>query len=54
MQKRLMNLNPHSFHKIVTTLLEANGRGYWETSEENLDRLRELYQEVEDRIEGIE
>ncbi len=54
MQKRLLNLNPHSFRKIVSTLLEVNGRGYWETSEENLDRLRELYQEVEDRIEGIE
>ena len=54
MQKRLMNLNPHSFRKIVGTLLEVNGRGYWETSEENLDKLRELYQEVEDRIEGIE
>ncbi|MEH1858997.1 MAG: magnesium chelatase subunit H [Nostoc sp.] len=54
MQKRLMNLNPHSFRKVVSTLLEVNGRGYWETSEDNLDRLRELYQEVEDRIEGIE
>jgi magnesium chelatase subunit H len=54
MQKRLLNLNPHSFRKIVSTLLEMNGRGYWETSEDNLDRLRELYQEVEDRIEGIE
>jgi len=39
---------------MVTTLLEANGRGYWETSEENLDKLRELYQEVEDKIEGVE
>ncbi len=49
-----MNLNPNSFRKMVTTLLEVNGRGYWETSEENLDLLRELYQEVEDRIEGVE
>jgi magnesium chelatase subunit H len=54
MQQRLMNLNPNSFRKMVTTLLEANGRGYWETDEENLDRLRELYQEVEDKIEGVE
>lgn len=54
MCKRLMNLNPNSFRKMVTTLLEANGRGYWETNEENLERLRQLYQEVEDRIEGIE
>ncbi|MGB5969159.1 MAG: cobaltochelatase subunit CobN, partial [Spirulinaceae cyanobacterium] len=54
MCKRLMNLNPNSFRKVVSTLLEVNGRGYWETSEANLDRLRELYQEVEDRIEGID
>ncbi|HLP87398.1 MAG TPA: magnesium chelatase subunit H [Nostocaceae cyanobacterium] len=54
MRDRLMNLNPHSFRKMVTTLLEVNGRGYWETSEENLDLLRDLYQEVENRIEGIE
>ncbi|MGC8712276.1 MAG: magnesium chelatase subunit H [Leptodesmis sp.] len=54
MCQRLMNFNPNSFRKMVTTLLEANGRGYWETNEENLERLRQLYQEVEDRIEGIE
>lgn len=54
MRQRLMNLNPHSFRKMVGTLLEVNGRGYWETSESNLDRLRQLYQEVEDRIEGVE
>merc|ERR1719230_509355 len=34
-------------------LLETNGRGYWDTSEENLDRLRELYAEVDDKIEGM-
>jgi magnesium chelatase subunit H len=54
MRQRLMNLNPHSFRKVVSTLLEVHGRGYWETSESNLQLLRELYQEVEDRIEGIE
>jgi magnesium chelatase subunit H len=54
MQQRLLDLNPNSFRKMVTTLLEANGRGYWDTDEENLDRLRELYQEVEDKIEGVE
>lgn len=54
MRERLMNLNPHSFRKIVGTLLEVNGRGYWDTNEANLERLQELYQQVEDRIEGIE
>jgi len=53
MQKRLLNTNPNAFRDMVTTFLEANGRGYWETSEENIQRLQELYAEVEDRIEGI-
>jgi magnesium chelatase subunit H len=39
---------------MVGTLLEVNGRGYWQTSEYNLQQLRELYQDLEDRIEGIE
>jgi magnesium chelatase subunit H len=54
MCKRLMDLNPNSFRRMVSTLLEVNGRGYWETSDENLERLQQLYQEVEDRIEGID
>jgi cobalamin biosynthesis Mg chelatase CobN len=55
MQKRLLETNPNSFRKLVSTFLEANGRGYWETSEENLEKLKQLYQdEVEDKIEGID
>jgi len=54
MAKRLMDTNPNSFRKMVANFLEANGRGYWDTSEENLERLRQLYMEAEDRIEGIE
>ncbi len=54
MRKRLLELNPHSFRRIVGTLLEVNGRGYWETSEENIEQLRQLYQEAEDRIEGVD
>jgi magnesium chelatase subunit H len=53
MQKRLLETNPNAFRDMVTTFLEANGRGYWDTSEENLDRLRQLYAEVDDKIEGM-
>ena len=53
MQKRLLDTNPNAFRDMVTTFLEANGRGYWDTSEENLDRLRQLYAEVDDKIEGM-
>ncbi|VFQ91169.1 unnamed protein product [Cuscuta campestris] len=54
MLNRLMNTNPNSFRKMLQTFLEANGRGYWETSAENVERLRQLYSEVEDKIEGID
>ncbi|XP_024443760.2 magnesium-chelatase subunit ChlH, chloroplastic-like [Populus trichocarpa] len=54
MLNRLMSTNPNSFRKLVQTFLEANGRGYWETSQENIEKLRQLYSEVEDKIEGID
>ena len=53
MRKRLLELNPHSFRRIVGTLLEVNCRGYWQTSAENIAQLQEIYQEIEDRIEGV-
>lgn len=53
MRKRLLETNPNAFRDMVTTFLEANGRGYWDTSDETLELLQELYQEVEDRIEGV-
>ncbi|KZV36355.1 magnesium-chelatase subunit ChlH, chloroplastic-like [Dorcoceras hygrometricum] len=54
MLNRLMSTNPNSFRKLVQTFLEANGRGYWETSQENIEKLKQLYSEVEDKIEGID
>ena len=53
MQQRLLDTNPNAFRDMVTTFLEANGRGYWDTSEENIERLQQLYADVEDRIEGV-
>ncbi len=54
MAKRLMDTNPNSFRKLVATFLEANGRGYWDASPDQIERLRDLYMDVEDKIEGVE
>ncbi|GFR47291.1 hypothetical protein Agub_g8978, partial [Astrephomene gubernaculifera] len=51
MAQRLMSTNPNSFRKLVATFLEANGRGYWDAKPEQLERLRQLYMDVEDKIE---
>lgn len=53
MLDRLRSLNPHSAHALVSRLLEANGRGYWETDPEMLSRLQEIAGELEDQIEGV-
>jgi magnesium chelatase subunit H len=53
MLERLRALNPHSARALVGRLLEAAGRGFWQAEQEVLDRLREIFDELEDCIEGV-
>jgi len=53
-RKQMMDKNPEALRDMVTTFLESAAKGHWDTSEENLERLREVYQECEDRIEGVD
>lgn len=53
MLQRLRSLNPHSAHSLVNRLLEAHGRGYWDSDSETIERLREIGSELEDQLEGI-
>lgn len=54
MAQRLLDANPNSFRKLVATFLEANGRGYWEATDEQIEKLQQMYMDVEDKIEGVE
>ena len=53
MLERLKELNPHSAHSLVRRLLEANGRGYWETDQSVLEKLQEIMRDLEDQLEGV-
>ena len=53
MAQRLRELNPEAFRNILKRLLEANGRGFWSPESSVLMKLQELYDDVEDEIEGI-
>mmetsp|Transcript_40108 Transcript_40108/g.95936 ORF Transcript_40108/g.95936 Transcript_40108/m.95936 type:complete len:1488 (-) Transcript_40108:430-4893(-) len=53
-RKQMLDKNPEALRDMVTTFLEANSKGYWDTSEDNLERLRAVYQECEDKIEGVD
>ena len=53
MLHRLRNLNQHSVHSLVQRLLEANGRGYWDADELELQKLRDISRSLEDQLEGV-
>jgi magnesium chelatase subunit H len=53
MANKLREANPEAFRNIVGRMLEANGRGFWDASQEQLDKLRELYQLTDEKLEGV-
>ncbi|MBD0370677.1 MAG: cobaltochelatase subunit CobN [Pyrinomonadaceae bacterium] len=53
MLERLCQLNPHSARSLVGRLLEAEGRGFWKAEKEMLERLREIFSDLEDQLEGV-
>ena len=53
MLERLCRLNPHSARSLVGRLLEAEGRGFWKAEEDVLERLREIFSDIEDQLEGV-
>ncbi|MCU0490379.1 MAG: magnesium chelatase subunit H [Chloroflexaceae bacterium] len=53
MRQRLEAANPQAARNAVSRLLEANDRGVWQADDDTLDRLREIYADLEDRLEGV-
>jgi magnesium chelatase subunit H len=53
MANRLRNQNPEAFRNILSRMLEAKGRGFWAPSDDVLEKLQEMFDEVEDQIEGL-
>ncbi len=53
MRARLETANPRAARNAVSRLLEANSRGLWAADETTIDRLRAIYGNLEDRLEGV-
>jgi magnesium chelatase subunit H len=53
MLERLRSLNPHSARTLVGRLLEASGRGFWSADQSVLERLRDVFAALEDKLEGV-
>ena len=52
-RQRFANANPQAAKAAVQRLLEANGRGMWQASDDVIARLQQIYSDLEDRLEGI-
>ena len=53
MRDRLEKANPQAMRNIVGRLLEANGRGMWKADDDTVEQLRDMYADLEDRLEGV-
>lgn len=53
MAKKLREANPEAFRNVVGRMLEAHGRGFWQASDDKLQKLRELYDITEEELEGV-
>jgi magnesium chelatase subunit H len=52
MLDRLASLNPQATMSMTGRLLEAHSRGFWEAEDGVVERLRDIYADLESRIEG--
>ena len=51
MRKRLKENNPHAYLSIIEQMMEYYRRGYWKATEEQLEKLKEVFLELEGDIE---
>lgn len=53
MAAKLRKANPQAFQNVVRRMLEAAGRGLWNADPETIEKLRGIYTEMEDELEGV-
>jgi magnesium chelatase subunit H len=53
MAEKLRKANPEAFRNIIGRMLEAHGRGFWQTDQDKLDKLRQLYDLTDEELEGV-
>ncbi|WP_218082408.1 magnesium chelatase subunit H [Anthocerotibacter panamensis] len=53
MAQKLQQANPEAFRNILARMLEAHGRGYWQPDAATIEKLRALYDQSDEVLEGI-
>ncbi len=53
MRRWFTEVNPYALEQIIKRLYEAHERGLWHASEDIIRKLREIYTELENALEGV-
>lgn len=53
MAATLRKNNPQAFANLLKRMIEASGRGMWDADAATLDKLKEMYSEMDDQLEGV-
>lgn len=53
LRRRMAENNPHAYMRILEQMMEYKERGYWDASVEQIQRIKEIYMEMEDELEGV-
>ncbi|HLP87854.1 MAG TPA: magnesium chelatase subunit H [Nostocaceae cyanobacterium] len=53
MAEKLRKANPEAFRNIVSRMIEAHGRGFWQADKDKIDKLRQLYDLTDEELEGV-
>lgn len=51
LRKRLAKNNPYAYMDILEQMMEYYNRGYWKATEEQINKIKEVYLELEDNVE---
>jgi cobaltochelatase CobN len=51
LRKKLVENNPYAYMDILEHMMEYYNRGYWDADEKKIEKIKELYLELEDNIE---
>ena len=47
LRRRMAENNPHAYMQILEQMMEYSERGYWKATEEQLNRIRDIYMDME-------
>ena len=53
MRDKLKKSNPQAYTNMLKRMLEAQGRGMWNAKPEVVAKLRELFEEMDNQLEGV-